>query len=457
MFFTRSYDVTLERAGPRLANRCLPLWVVRVVQMHAVAPVVAVPRVAALRVNRTSRGNALRTSIKTRAAEPLGSLIPETLREMETDEEFIIARDRLETEGQAALTREERARRRRALTGMNVPEFGDFCNDKGVSAMTRKPTAILQINIGLFCNQACSHCHVESSPLRTEEVMSAEVANTVIDLLDNSKDSIKILDITGGAPELMQQFRPLVLAARKRNVQVIDRCNLTVLYEPGQEDLCEFLAENKVKVVASLPCYSEENTDKQRGVGVFERSIRALKDLNAVGYGVEGSGLELDLMYNPGGAFLPPSEEALTEAYRSELGDTYGIEFTRLLTLTNLPVKRFADFLHREGKMEEYMQLLVDNFNPAAAEGVMCRDLVSVSWDGRVFDCDFNQQLDMPMPGGFAGSKTSEEKKNSSDKKGLSVFDLTSLDELIGKPLAVDNHCFGCTAGAGSSCSGSTA
>jgi radical SAM/Cys-rich protein len=381
-----------------------------------------------------------------------GSLVPTTLLEMETDEEFQVAKGRLATEGQAALTKEERSRRRRALTGMNVPEFAQFVQEKGVSPMKRKPTTILQINIGLFCNQACSHCHVESSPLRTTEVMSETVANRVIELMDNSKDTIKILDVTGGAPELMQQFRPLVLAAFKRGVQVIDRCNLTVLYEPGQEDLVQFLAAHKVKVVASLPCYTEDNTDAQRGAGVFQRSIRALQDLNKAGYGVAGSGLELDLMYNPGGAFLPPSEEKLTEAYRSELGDTYGIEFTRLLTLTNLPVKRFADFLHREGKTEEYMKLLVDNFNPAAAEGVMCRDLVSVSWDGRVFDCDFNQQLDMPMPGSFGSG---DEQKKS--KNGLSVFDISSLDELTGKPLAVDNHCFGCTAGAGSSCSGATA
>ena len=421
----------------------------RVFEMHAVAPVAHAPRSAA---NRRVRSASRLSVVRRAAAEPLGSLVPDTLREMETDEEFKLAKERLETEGQAALTREERARRRRALTGMDVPSFDAFVAERGVSPLRRKPTTILQVNIGLYCNQACSHCHVESSPLRKEEVMSAKTANRLIELIDNSQGSVKMLDITGGAPEMMEQFRPLVIAARKRGIEVIDRCNLTVLFEPGQEDLPAFLAGNGVKVVASLPCYSEENTDKQRGAGVFSRSIAALVELNKVGYGVKGTGLELDLMYNPGGAFLPPSEAALTEAYRSELGDTYGVEFSRLVTLTNMPIKRFADFLHREGKTEEYMRLLVENFNPAAAEGVMCRDLVSVSWDGRVFDCDFNQQLDMPMPRSFGSARG-----GGGGGEGLTVFDVDSLDELTGKRLAVDNHCFGCTAGAGSSCSGATA
>ena len=421
----------------------------RVFEMHAVAPVAHAPRSAA---NRRVRSASRLSVVRRAAAEPLGSLVPDTLREMETDEEFKLAKERLETEGQAALTREERARRRRALTGMDVPSFDAFVAERGVSPLRRKPTTILQVNIGLYCNQACSHCHVESSPLRKEEVMSAKTANRLIELIDNSQGSVKMLDITGGAPEMMEQFRPLVVAARARGLEGIDRCNLTVLFEPGQEDLPAFLAGNGVKVVASLPCYSEENTDKQRGAGVFSRSIAALVELNKVGYGVKGTGLELDLMYNPGGAFLPPSEAALTEAYRSELGDTYGVEFSRLVTLTNMPIKRFADFLHREGKTEEYMRLLVENFNPAAAEGVMCRDLVSVSWDGRVFDCDFNQQLDMPMPRSFGSAGG-----DGDGGEGLTVFDVDSLDELTGKRLAVDNHCFGCTAGAGSSCSGATA
>lgn len=357
---------------------------------------------------------------------------------METDVEFQTAQQRLSELGQRALTKEERARRRRALDGLGVPSFDEFLESKGGKVLVREPTTILQVNIGLYCNQACSHCHVESSPLRTAEVMDARTAEQVVRVLKNSP-GVRTLDLTGGAPELHAQFRYLVTEARKLGVEVIDRCNLTVLYEEGQEDLPQFLAANKVKVVASLPCYSEANTDKQRGKGVFERSIAALKDLNAVGYGMEGTDLELDLMYNPGGAFLPPAQEKLRVAYRSELRDTWGVEFSRLFTLTNMPIKRFADYLHREGKTIDYMNLLVQNFNVAASAGVMCRDLISVSWDGRLFDCDFNQQLDMPV----RGAKRT-------------IFDLETCDDLVGERIVADNHCFGCTAGAGSSCSGAT-
>lgn len=377
-------------------------------------------------------------SLAPRAERAFGSIVQETLEQMETDVEFQTAQQRLNELGQRALTKEERARRRRALDGLGVPSFDEFLESKGGKALTREPTTILQVNIGLYCNQACSHCHVESSPLRTAEVMDARTAEQVVRVLKNSP-GVRTLDLTGGAPELHAQFRYLVTEARKLGVEVIDRCNLTVLYEEGQEDLPQFLAANKVKVVASLPCYSEANTDKQRGKGVFERSIAALKDLNAVGYGMEGTGLELDLMYNPGGAFLPPAQEKLEVAYRSELRDTWGVEFSRLFTLTNMPIKRFADYLHREGKTNDYMNLLVQNFNVAASEGVMCRDLISVSWDGRLFDCDFNQQLDMPV----RGAKTS-------------IFDLETCDDLVGERIVADNHCFGCTAGAGSSCSGAT-
>ena len=428
--------------------------------MHAIAPTstshLVVPRARGPRGSDRAR---LQRRVTARCAPPssstadaapadrFGSLVQDTLRDMETDEEFQLAQRRLKEEGQAALTREERARRRRALDGLDVPHFDEFVVRNGADALVREPTTILQVNIGLYCNQACSHCHVESSPLRDREVMSERTADRLVELIDAADGSVATLDITGGAPELMEQFRPLVLAARARGVEVIDRCNLTVLYEPGQEDLPSFLAENRVKIVASLPCYSESNTDAQRGRGVFQRSIQALRDLNAVGYGVPGTGLELDLMYNPGGAFLPPAQEKLEVAYRSELGDAYGVSFTRLITLTNMPIKRFADQLHREGKTEEYMKLLVENFNPAAANGVMCRDLVSVSWDGRLFDCDFNQQLDMPMP----------REKGDKGSGPLTVFDVDALAMLTGRRLAVDNHCFGCTAGAGSSCSGATA
>ena len=255
----------------------------------------------ALRFDRVR--SARRATVARDADARYGSLISETLELMETDEEFQTARRRLDELGQRALTKEERTRRRRALDNLGVPSFEAYLDSKGGEALHRAPTTILQVNIGLFCNQACSHCHVESSPLRTKEVMDAKTAEAIVRVLKNSP-GVKTLDLTGGAPELHAQFRYLVIEARKLGVDVIDRCNLTVLYEEGQEDLPKFLADNQVKVVASLPCYSEANTDAQRGKGVFERSIAALKDLNAVGYGVEGTGLELDLMYNPGGAFL---------------------------------------------------------------------------------------------------------------------------------------------------------
>lgn len=219
---------------------------------------------------------------------------------------------------------------------------------------------------------------------------------------------------------------------------VIDRCNLTVLQEPSQQDLAVFLAQNSVHVVASLPCYSADNVDKQRGYGVFERSIDGIKQLNDLGYGVEGSGRILDLVYNPAGAFLPPSQSSLEQAYKQELADAYGIYFNNLITITNMPIKRFADYLHRSGELQSYMNLLVNSFNPSAVDGVMCKDLVSVGWDGQLYDCDFNQQLGIPVRG----------RQN--------VFQIDSFDELTGDRVCTDAHCFGCTAGQGSSCSGAT-
>ena len=394
------------------------------------------PRLAIAAPSHVVTRRSARTRTHASPSSSNGSLIPETLEAMKGDDDFLLAQQRLKDLGQRALTKEERARRRRALDDLGVPAFETVLGERGGRALVREPTTILQVNIGLFCNQACAHCHVESSPLRTE-MMTHDTAEAIVRVLKNSP-GVKMLDLTGGAPEMHEEFRFLVREARALGVEVIDRCNLTVLYEDGQEDLASFLAENKVKVVASLPCYSEANTDAQRGKGVFERSIAALKDLNAVGYGVEGTGLELDLMYNPGGAFLPPAQEKLEIAYRSELQDTWGISFSRLYTLTNMPIKRFADYLHREGKMSEYMSLLVENFNVAASAGVMCRDLVSVSWDGRLYDCDFNQQLDMPL------------------RSGKTIFDLKTIDDIVGEHIVADNHCFGCTAGSGSSCSGAT-
>ncbi|KAI3426961.1 hypothetical protein D9Q98_006905 [Chlorella vulgaris] len=372
------------------------------------------------------------------------SLIPETLEELESDSELQLLHARIQQEGQAALTREEQRRRQRSLEALGVQPFGAVLQGAGVSPLVRRPTTVLQLNIGLYCNQACRHCHVESSPMRTE-MMSHEVAERCVQLMEeaaasNDSGSRLTVDLTGGAPELTPQFRYLVTEARRLGHEVIDRCNLTVLLEPGQEDLVGFLAEHSVRVVASMPCYSAANVDKQRGGGVFTRSIAGLQALNAAGYGVPGSGLLLDLVYNPGGVFLAPPQAQLEPVYKQELLEQFGIVFNSLLCLNNMPIKRWADHLVKEGKLEEYMQLLVDSFNPAAAEGIMCRDTISVGWDGRLYDCDFNQQLELGLP--KASLRT--------------VFDLKSLQELTGQRIAVDSHCFGCTAGAGSSCQGAT-
>ena len=280
---------------------------------------------------------------------------------------------------------------------------------------------------------ACNHCHVESSPLRTE-AMSDKLLDRIVELCTKAakQGTLRTLDITGGAPELHPGFRRLVREVSALGVEVIDRCNLTVLLEPGQEDLADFLAEHRVRVVASLPCYSASNVDAQRGFGVFERSIEALRRLNAVGYGERG--LALDLVYNPGGAFLPPSQANLEKAYRAELGQLYGITFTSLLALTNAPVKRYADRLIRRGEMQTYMELLASNFNAATLPSVMCTYLLSVRHDGQLYDCDFNAQLDIPL------------------KSRATLFDVESLDEAaLLKSVAVGDHCYACTAGAGSS------
>lgn len=300
----------------------------------------------------------------------------------------------------------------------------------------RYPVEILQVNIGRRCNQACHHCHVEAGPNRTEN-MTGETVDQVISLLKSSP-TIHTVDITGGAPELNPNFRKLVLAAREANCKVIDRCNLTVFFEDGQNETPNFLRENGVSVVASLPCYSKENVEKQRGRGVFDKSIEALKMLNGLGYGKDEGGLTLDLVYNPGGPFLPPPEARLETDYKKELKELFGIEFNRLFTITNMPIKRFLHDLERSGKLQAYMELLANSFNPIAAGAVMCRNLISVSWDGGLYDCDFNQMLNLPLGAGK-----------------LNVWNLKSFDELNGRPITLANHCYACTAGAGSSCGGS--
>jgi radical SAM/Cys-rich protein len=308
----------------------------------------------------------------------------------------------------------------------------------GLAPLHRSAAATLQVNVGRRCDLACHHCHVEAGPLRTE-AMAATTARRVLELLARSP-GIATLDLTGGAPELHEVFRPLVRGARALGRRVIDRCNLTVFFLPGQHDLAAFLAEHEVRVVASLPCYTPANVDRQRGRGVFARSLEGLRRLNALGYGRPGSGLELDLVYNPLGPSLPPGQSELEARYRRELDSLFGISFGRLLVLTNMPIKRFAHALAREGRDAEYLSLLVNHFNPATVAGLMCRDTISVGWDGALYDCDFNQMLELPL-----------------GDKPRSVFELESLAELAGEPIATASHCFGCTAGAGSSCGGALA
>ncbi len=318
-----------------------------------------------------------------------------------------------------------------------VPSFAQRIAAERID-LSRHSIDTLQVNIGRRCNQACRHCHVEASPTRTEN-MGFRTIDRILTLLSEAP-GIQTVDITGGAPELNPNFRPFVAAIRSMGRSVIDRCNLTVLFERGQQDTAAFLAHHQVQIVASLPCYTSGNVDKQRGGGVFDASVRALKKLNALGYGIPGSGLTLDLVYNPVGPSLPPAQASLEADYRRELREHLGIEFSSLFTITNMPIKRFLDDLNRQGRLDEYMALLVSKFNPAAAAGVMCRSLVSIGWDGTIYDCDFNQMLEIPASG-----------------RSRSIWDIQSLEDLREDPIALDNHCYGCTAGAGSSCGGALA
>ncbi|MDQ3367383.1 MAG: arsenosugar biosynthesis radical SAM protein ArsS [Myxococcota bacterium] len=327
-------------------------------------------------------------------------------------------------------------RTRLPLAARWQPDFGGALADHHVGPLVRGPTTTLQINVGKLCNQACHHCHVEAGPARTE-VMPVAVAERVLAVLA-ANPSITTLDITGGAPELNPSFRTLVTEARRLGRHVIDRCNLTVLFEPGMEDLGRFLAAHEVEIVASLPCYTAATVDAQRGRGVFDLSITALLELNARGYGA-GGGLQLNLVYNPGGAFLPAAQAELEASYRAELATRFGLSFDHLFTITNLPIARFADFLDERGAYDEYMSLLVNHLNPTTVPGLMCRSLISVGWDGQLYDCDFNQMLELPLGG-----------------RPRTLFDLPSLD-LAEQPIATGSHCFGCTAGSGSSCGGSLA
>ncbi|HET9404268.1 MAG TPA: arsenosugar biosynthesis radical SAM (seleno)protein ArsS, partial [Burkholderiales bacterium] len=306
-------------------------------------------------------------------------------------------------------------------------------------AIRRRQMETLQVNVGYKCNQACLHCHVNAGPTRTE-MMGRETVSEVIGYLKVS--GAKTLDITGGAPELNPHFRSLVLAARNLGVQVIDRCNLTVLEQPGQEDTARFLAAHQVEIIASLPCYLEENVNAQRGSGVFEASIRALRTLNALGYGRSGSALELSLVYNPQGPSLPPAQEKLEADYRRHLGEKFGVAFNRLYVLTNMPIQRFGSTLISQGRFEQYMNLLKNAYQPANLDSVMCRTLLSVDWRGYVYDCDFNQMLGLPM--------------RLEGRPRVHIRQLANRD-LDGNPIVVKDHCYGCTAGQGSSCGGALA
>jgi radical SAM/Cys-rich protein len=294
----------------------------------------------------------------------------------------------------------------------------------------------LQINVGYRCNQSCVHCHVAAGPNRTEE-MSGAVIDTVLAFMERRR--IATLDITGGAPELNPHFRRLVTAARDMGVRVMDRCNLTILEVPGHEDLADFLAGQQVEIVASLPCYSIDNVDQQRGKGVFDASIRGLQALNARGYGRHGSDLVLSLVYNPQGPSLPPPQQALEADYKRVLSEQYGIVFNSLFTLANMPIQRFGSMLVSKQQFAPYLRLLQESHRDDNLDGVMCRNLISVDWQGYVFDCDFNQMLDLPLP------------HMKSARPHLS--ELIEVD-LTGSPIRVAGHCFGCTAGQGSSCSG---
>jgi radical SAM/Cys-rich protein len=310
--------------------------------------------------------------------------------------------------------------------------------DTDFPPLKRARLETVQVNVGYVCNQACLHCHVNAGPTRTE-AMTAETAAQLLDYLAAS--GATTLDITGGAPELNANFRHLVRVARGRGVNVIDRCNLTVLFEPGQEDLAQFLADHQVMIVASLPCYTEELVDRQRGKGVYDKSLEALRRLNAVGYGREGGRLTIDLVYNPQGPSLPPPQAKLEADYKRVLGER-GIVFNRLLTLANMPIQRFGSTLVTKGTFNEYMELLRSSHRDENLDSVMCRSLVSVDWQGYLYDCDFNQMLGLPLR--VAG------------RPRLHLRDAMTRD-LGGNSIVVRDHCFGCTAGQGSSCSGALA
>lgn len=322
----------------------------------------------------------------------------------------------------------------------NIPSFSSKLVDNNLGPL--KPTGldIFQVNVGYLCNMTCEHCHVDAGPTRTE-IMDKPTLEACLKAIRIS--GAHTVDITGGAPEMNPNFEWFVeqIRAISPTIEIIVRSNLTILVSnKTYKKLPAFFAKNKVTVIASLPCYTAENTDKQRGDKTFERSIKALKALNELGYGVAKSGLNLHLVYNPGGAFLPGQQDKLEAAYKQQLKDNFDLVFNNLFTITNLPISRFLDYLIEETKLDDYMQLLLDSFNPAAALGVMCRNTLSVSWDGRLYDCDFNQMLELNV-----------------DKKAPQFIQEFNNEALLDRTIVLGNHCYGCTAGAGSSCQGAVA
>jgi radical SAM/Cys-rich protein len=315
--------------------------------------------------------------------------------------------------------------------------FEDSLADHGLFPLRSNPIEIFQINVGRKCNQTCRHCHVDAGPDRTE-MMPDDVLDRCLEVIETT--TIPTVDITGGAPELHKRWREIVIRARGAGKEVIDRCNLTITQLPNYRYLPEFFAEHRVRVVASLPHFRQKGTDTQRGDGVFEQSIAALQQLNALGYGRPGSGLVLDLVTNPVGTFLPGSQQGLEAEWKRQMERMYGIAFNSLFTITNMPVSRFLEFLDESGSLEAYMERLVTAFNPAAARGVMCLNTLSVGYDGALYDCDFNQMLEMPV--------------HPAAPRTIFDFDLAALEA---REIMLGAHCFGCTAGAGSSCGGATA
>lgn len=326
---------------------------------------------------------------------------------------------------------------RRTLASVPLSRtFDESLESAGYTPLRATEVAILQLNVGKRCNQACRHCHVDAGPDRTE-VMSDAVMHAALRWLETSQ--IPTIDITGGAPELHPKFREIVVRARAAGRHVIDRCNLTITRLPNYADIPEFLAEHRVEIIASLPSFVGRQTDAQRGDGVFDDSIAALRRLNALGYGADGSGLTLNLVTNPVGAFLPAPQRALEADWKRELRRRHGITFNRLYTITNMPISRYLQFLIDSGNLQAYMERLVSAFNPAAVEGLMCRNTLSVGWDGRLYDCDFNQMIELPVTAGAPQT----------------IFDAEAA-ALAGRPIVIGPHCFGCTAGSGSSCGGAT-